>query len=536
MVDILLIQPPIRDFYLTAKRTIPYGLASIAACLGKEGFTVEILDALAVSRSRIMDYPPEMAYLKTYYGRPDISPFSLFHDFRHHGYSLEHIGNVAKKSGAFLVGISSLFTPYSGVAIETAKRVKEVLPDCRVVLGGHHPTVMPKEVMACRSVDYILRGEGEVSMPLLAGAIQTGSAIDLIPGIVFRDPKDRITVSNPATIDILDACPPPAMGLIKDSYYKRGKKGSTVIVASRGCPLKCTYCAIGSSGYMKYRRRSVESVLREIERAVKRHNASFIDFEDEHLTLNRKWFMQLLEGITSRFSNAELELRAMNGLYPPSLDESMIRAMRTAGFKALNLSLGSLSLEQLKRFNRPDVKEALDTTLDLADRYGLETVVYIIAAAPGQSAEESLRDLLYVSQKKAVIGVSIYYPAPDSVDFRRCETFGILPRHLSLMRSSALPISDTTTRLEAATLLRLGRIVNFMKSLSERGSDIPGPTPYPEGLPLDMKNRNKIGKQLLRWFLDDGYIRGVTPDGAIYKHAISNHLTNQFIEALNIRE
>ena len=47
MPDILLIQPPIRDFYLTAKRTIPYGLACIAPALIKNGFSVKILDAMA---------------------------------------------------------------------------------------------------------------------------------------------------------------------------------------------------------------------------------------------------------------------------------------------------------------------------------------------------------------------------------------------------------------------------------------------------------------------------------------------------------
>src|SRR5690242_19332471 len=111
--DILLIQPPIRDFYLTAKRTIPYGLACIASALIEEGFSVEILDALATSKSRAIDTPAEMAYLDLYYARPDISPFGLFHRFRHYGYGFEHIGQAAKRSGAFLVGISSLFTAYS---------------------------------------------------------------------------------------------------------------------------------------------------------------------------------------------------------------------------------------------------------------------------------------------------------------------------------------------------------------------------------------------------------------------------------------
>ena len=58
MTDVLLVQPPIRDFYLTAKRTIPYGLASIAAALVARGFSVEILDALASSKSRPIALPP----------------------------------------------------------------------------------------------------------------------------------------------------------------------------------------------------------------------------------------------------------------------------------------------------------------------------------------------------------------------------------------------------------------------------------------------------------------------------------------------
>jgi hypothetical protein len=82
MIDILLIQPPIRDFYLTAKRTIPYGLTCIAAALIKEGFAVEILDGLATFRSRIIDMPREMAHLREYYFETDRSPFALFNHYK----------------------------------------------------------------------------------------------------------------------------------------------------------------------------------------------------------------------------------------------------------------------------------------------------------------------------------------------------------------------------------------------------------------------------------------------------------------------
>ena len=75
MPDIILIQPPIADFYLTAKRTIPYGLACIASPLLRQGYSVEILDALASTRSKKMGLPPEMSYLRGFIFRAGYFPF-----------------------------------------------------------------------------------------------------------------------------------------------------------------------------------------------------------------------------------------------------------------------------------------------------------------------------------------------------------------------------------------------------------------------------------------------------------------------------
>jgi len=535
MVDILLIQPPIRDFYLTVKRTIPYGLTCIAAALRRDGFSVEIFDGLATAKAKNIDLPSEMSYLREYYGKPDLSPFSLFHNFKHYGYSFEYIAGIARKSGAFLVGISSLFTPYSNEAVKTAEIVKESHPECRIVLGGHHPTAMPKRAIESSAVDFVLRGEGEVSMPMLAKALRAGkpdTGLNSIPGIVFRREDGTVVCNEPVAMEGLDIYPRPAMGLIKHKFYKRGRKGSAMIVASRGCPMKCSYCSIGSPEYLTYRRRSVEFVVGEIDEVVHRHNVGFIDFEDENLSLDREWFLKLLREIRVRYDGMELEFRAMNGLFPPSLDEGVIREMKMAGFKTLNLSLGSTSSEQLKRFRRPDVRSALENNLDCADKYGLEAVVYVIASAPGQPAEDSVRDLLFLANKKALVGVSIFYPAPDSADFRLCEQLGILPGKLSLMRSSVLPLSHTTSRLEAVTLLRLGRILNFMKALGHPGAIMHDSLPFTSTDLPDLSNRRDIGIQLLRRFFHDGKIRGVTPDGEIYEHRVSKKLTSMFIEGL----
>jgi len=606
MRDVLLIQPPVEDFYFTYKRSIPYGLASIAASLKKHGFSVEIVDCLAIKKSKIIETPQEMDYLLPYYGEEDLSIFSLFHKFRHYGYSYEHVGKIARDKKPFLVGISSLFTPYCHAAEKIAQIVRKFLPECKIVMGGHHPTVLPYEVMKCAAVDFILRGEGEISMPMLANfLLNRDSTLSLedIPGIVFRKELDLnnseerhlgnadsyLHISDPSWIDDFSALPPPAMELVNHNFYSRSrrelcgsddlqllsvKRGSTVVVAGRGCPMPCTYCSVGaSSSHGRFRQRRVEDVIVELGLQFEKYDIGFIDFEDENLTLKRKWFLDLMSEIIRLSGGNQLavdsmwpaqneisgskelfgdnrtdqpsakraiELRAMNGLYPPSLDEEMILAMKAAGFKTLNLSLGSTSSEQLERFKRPDVRKSFEKVLDIAERHCLKTVSYIIAGAPEQSATESLDDLLFLAQKRTLVGLSIFYPAPGSLDYELCRQRGLLPDHFSLMRSSALPISDTTSRLQSVTLLRLSRLLNFMKSLTEReragikGVGITDQTGryQVEADKSEEKSligyRRAVGIRLLSSFLEDGRLRGILPDGSVFDHNVDRELCRRF--------
>ena len=129
-------------------------------------------------------------------------------------------------------------------------------------------------------------------------------------------------IDEPVFSEDLDRLPPPAVDLIDNDFYQRKHKKSAVITASRGCPMKCTYCSLGADSPLPFRRRSVKSVMNEIETAVTRYNIRFLDFEDENLSFDKKWFRQLLEEIDRRFNGYGLELRAMNGLLPKTLDDS----------------------------------------------------------------------------------------------------------------------------------------------------------------------------------------------------------------------
>lgn len=544
--DIVLVQPPIQDFYLTKKRTIPYGLASISSGLRQKGFRVEILDALASRKNKRIDYPEPLSYLNSFYDKKDISLFSLFNDYKHFGYSHEYIGTQIKKKKPFIVGISSLFTAYSDQAIETANIIKKFYPDCFIVLGGHHPTCFPESVLCNDSVDFLIRGEGEAAMPELCSTLKKSPGSDKvcfdkiagIDGVCFKN-KDQMHISEPAWIDNLSKLSLPSSDLIDADFYQRNRQKSVSIVSSRGCPLKCSYCSVSaSSSYGRFRQRPVEDVIKEVTNELETSDVGFIDFEDENLCFNKKWFLKLFTSIESLLEGRNIEIRAMNGLYPPSLDDEVVSLMKKCGFKTLNLSLGSSSREQLKSFHRPDVRKTYEKALKLAEKHNLECVSYIIAGAPGQTAATSFDDLLYLAQKRTLAGLSIYYPSPGSLDFQLQTKAGLLPESFLLMRSTALPFDDTTSRTKAVTLLRLARILNFMKALFDELGKIPEPVEF-SNKPMPMDNdRKTISVSLLKWFLHDGIIRGITPDGEIFEHLTDREMAEKFsieIQNLNLK-
>jgi anaerobic magnesium-protoporphyrin IX monomethyl ester cyclase len=366
---------------------------------------------------------------------------------------------------------------------------------------------------------------------MLTRAVRDGTGTREIPGLCVETETGRKRIAEPAIVKHLDRLPPPATDLLKNRFYRRGRRGSAVVSASRGCPMSCSYCSVGATSFLPDLRRSIDSVLSEIETDVVRYGARFIDFEDENLALDGTWFLSLLQKMPGRLQGMDIELRAMNGLFPPSLNDDIVRTMKRAGFRWLNLALGSTSAAQLRRFNRPDVRSAFDRALALAETHGMEAVGYIIIGAPFQSAETSLDDLLFLARRRVLAGVSVYYPAPDSPDYRRCEKLSLLPPAFSLMRASALPLDHTTSRTETVTLLRLGRIVNFMKSLADRGISIPRPR-RPEDRIADASDRLAVGLKLLSWYFFDGNIRGMAPDGTSFVHRIDRALAGKFARAL----
>jgi hypothetical protein len=140
--------------------------------------------------------------------------------------------------------------------------------------------------------------------------------------------------------------------------------------------------------------------------------------------------------------------------------------------------------------------------------------------------------LLYLASRRALVGVSVFYPAPNSLDFQRCEAAGLLPDTPLGWRSTALPIDGTTRRMESQTLLRLARLLNFMKHCVDLQDEYPFPDPsIYDGRRL-AGPRADMGRQLVSWFLADGILRGIDPNGAVFVHPSSAWLTRAFWQAI----
>jgi len=464
-MKVLLIQPPIRDFYQTTIRTQPIGLAYLAASLVQHGHEAAILDCQTGQR-RAIPVPPELSHLRQFYPFGDRSPFKLYTGYYHFGMAWDEIRRSIEASEADVFGISSAFTPYHGEALEIARIVKEWDRRKVVVMGGAHVSGDPDGVLQSPFVDYVVLGEGEVRFPRLLEALERGTIehFEEIDGMGYRkDGRVRI-IPIQTFIEDLDGLPYPSRELLDPERYRFGKKRSTMLITSRGCPHRCAYCSAHLVMGSTFRKRSPNAVLREMLECHRRYDIRLFDIEDDNFTFDRARAKQLMKLILETFGERRLELTAMNGVSYASLDKELLDLMGRAGFRSIGLSLVSADASIREGMARPGSPSSFDEILKEAEMAGLDATVYAILGMPGQTIEEMVDTLVLLMGRRVLIGPSIYYPTPGTPLFNACKRRGLLPHPSSLWRSSAFPVETSEfDRLDLVTLFRLARVLNTIK-------------------------------------------------------------------------
>ena len=517
-MKILLIQPPIRDFYRTSIRTQPIGPAYLAASLMAHGHDVEILDC-QTEKKRAIPLPPELAYLKEYYPFDDRSPFKLYSGYYHFGMGWEEIGRRIEDAQADVFGISSSFTPYHGEAIEIAKIVKQRDSKRIVVMGGAHVSSDPHGVLASPHVDYVVLGEGEHRFLLLLEQLEEGGIKGLkeIDGIGYHvDGTVHINLLTTFVQD-LDDLPHPARGLLDLDRYCIKKQRATMLITSRGCPHGCAYCSAHLIMGTAFRARSPEGIVQEMRECRQRYGITVFDIEDDNFTFDKARAKRLLSLIVDTFGQGCLQLTAMNGVSFASLDGELLRLMQRAGFQEINLSLVSVDPVIKEEMQRPQGMAGFDEIAAEATEAGLNVVAYAILGMPGQTVAEMVETLVYLMGRGVLIGPSVYYPTPGTSLFQRCQQGDLLPPHISQWRSSALPIETTAfNRLDIATLLRLARVINFLKGMMDTGALDEGMTwrELSQMLKAQVKKKNPGWSELLALLINERCFFSLRPDHA----------------------
>lgn len=202
------------------------------------------------------------------------------------------------KSKPDVIGITcnTLHVPFCSELCQSLKRRTNI----PIVLGGIHPTAMPESILRLTKADYVVRGEGEETFLELLNVLQEGKIPRTVRGCSFCLNEKIVHTPDRPLIENLDSLPIPAYHLLGSAIALSRKEKSDLAIpylATRGCPFLCSFCS-SSVFWKKQRRKSVEKVITELSLINEITDSDHFAFLDDCLTLNKKWFSELLVKIT----------------------------------------------------------------------------------------------------------------------------------------------------------------------------------------------------------------------------------------------
>ena len=333
---------------------------------------------------------------------------------------------------------------YPGVQMAIA-RLRKLFPNTPILLGGIYATLCADHARLHSGADVVMAGEAE---SVIVKAIEN----------VMGEPANEFTDElNTEHFFSLDTLPWPAFDLYPRLQF-------ATIMTSRGCPLKCTFCAsrIVSGAY---RWRSIDGVMAELEWLHRGLGVSEFAFYDDALLTNRdRHFLPLCESIIK--SNIRATFHTPNGLQAKFIDATTAQLLWRAGFKTVRLAYESGSEERQRDMSKKVSNENFARAVENLHAAGFgpeELDAYVMMALPGQSFEEVLQSMAYVYTLGAGIRLAAFSPIPDTVDFDRAVERGDIERDADplLTNNSILPIRLPGAKLSSYyTLAQLAKELN----------------------------------------------------------------------------
>ncbi|MBU1134806.1 MAG: B12-binding domain-containing radical SAM protein [Candidatus Omnitrophica bacterium] len=309
----------------------------------------------------------------------------------------------------------SVYTSTYLWACETAKAIKQNR-DIKIAFGGIHPTLVPEKVIENDCVDFVVVGEGEFALLELVEALSTGKLNYQIDNVWFKRKGQTIANKIRPPIENLDSLPHPDKELFEDEVRY---KDDYVILTSRGCAFSCTFCCESFLNKLynnKYfRRRSIDSVMQELNFMKEKYNFKEVMFFDSILFTDKKWLRELM----NRFRK-EINVPFRCTGHVNFFDWEIGKMMKESGCYCIDFGVESMSeftrKNVLKRFSSDEqLKKASDTCDKLKLRYDAD----LMFGLPGEGEKEYLSTIDFFSHLKYLNRLKCYnlayYPRTEIV-------------------------------------------------------------------------------------------------------------------------
>jgi len=308
-------------------------------------------------------------------------------------------------------------------AITTADIIKKIDSNIHVCLGGPHIAIFPEETVLNKSVDTVIKGEGEKSFSELLNRIKNKRGFDGITGLYYK--KDDMVVKNSesALVKDLDALKHPARLLTNYNKYwsvLSERAPITTIMSSRGCPYKCTFCDRPTFGKV-IRYRSADSIVSEIEECYALGISEFV-FYDDTFTVNKRRVFEFCDKIKEKRLDIVWDVRAR----VDTVDKEMLIKMKMAGCRRIHYGVesgvDSVLISMQKEITVSQVRQAIKDTKEI----GLTTLGYFMIGNVGESISDAKQTIKLMNELPLdYVHISVLMPFPGTTVYYQGVASGV---------------------------------------------------------------------------------------------------------------
>lgn len=320
--------------------------------------------------------------------------------------SSDAIADLALQYAPDLVGIS-VWTDFLWPAMETARKIKGVLPRAHVCCGGPHTSIYPQQTLDAPWVDSVVVGDGELPCLSLANMLANG-AQEARPGLHLKATGVQCAESLFYIHRDLDGLPLIDRTLLDIDRYgsvlASGRRVTTM-VTSRGCPGRCNFCKLN---FQKTLSRSAENVLEEFRR-IRELGIDEVEIYDDTFTWSKKRAATICEALIRQQNRIQWAIRDR----VDRADAELLRLMRRAGCRRVHYGIESGVDRVLQSMGKNTTTDQARNAVRWAKQAGMTVLTYFMFGNWNETREEMEQTLdfaLALNADYAEFSITIPYP------------------------------------------------------------------------------------------------------------------------------